>query len=290
MLAVRSHPPACRTRGAPIPAVRSRPPAHQTAECCLRGDRRRIRSALRILWEYSLGVPSQLAERPSCMAHKQTSHPHSPDDFDVAVLAVRPELLRFFRRRSVEDADDLASQTVLDLLTAKRRFLGNSSLRTYAFRIAHRVLERRAIQRLRQPTRSAENGPPAAFDPKQTMPDSGPTLFAAHEQRVLEESLHKLDPHHREVLALAYGANRTQREISDQLSLPAGSVSRHIQRALDALRNLVVQVARQQSQQRDRSAIDREGLDALVDRCERYVQAQLVTSSMPSERSSSRPD
>lgn len=180
--------------------------------------------------------------------------------FELSLVALRPELLGFFRRRAASDAEDLASDTVLAVWLGRDRYRGEASVRTYAFRIAYRMLQRRTGRTRRAQARVANTEPDQVAGDVQQAP-----LLHEHEVCGLSLALARLTDAHRELLS-AYGGGRTQHELSQLLGVPAGSVSRHVRAAVHALRDALHALAHQHSVSRHLPAIDREAWERVLER------------------------
>ena len=61
-----------------------------------------------------------------------------------------PSLVRFFRRRAGDDADELLQATLLASVESRQRFRGEASFRTYLFTIARHELYRYFRERARR--------------------------------------------------------------------------------------------------------------------------------------------
>src|SRR6185295_20237044 len=78
---------------------------------------------------------------------------------------------------------------------------------------------------------------PAALAPEEGAPESAPDLLlAVEEHAALHGALARLEPLHRQLIALAFFRGMSHQEIAAHARLPLGSVKTHIRRALGMLR------------------------------------------------------
>lgn len=139
-------------------------------------------------------------------------------------------LTRFFRVRTHLPADDLVQSTLLALITSSG-FRGDSSVRTYVFEVARRVLYRALRRHLIDTTRSEPlHEDFAVRDPRSS--DCAPDV---------QNALEAIDPALRELLELFYWNDLTTREIADRMRIPEGTVSSRLRKARQQLRSRLVQ-------------------------------------------------
>jgi RNA polymerase sigma-70 factor (ECF subfamily) len=136
--------------------------------------------------------------------------------FDELVRDLRTQLFAVCLHvtGSASDADDALQETLLAMHTGLPGFRGESSLSTWAHRIAIRCA-------LRLRARRAE---PAALDehfPAQRGPD---TLLAAEFGEQLAAALQRLPAEHRVVLSLFAVDGLSHAQIAEILGLPEGTV------------------------------------------------------------------
>jgi RNA polymerase sigma factor (sigma-70 family) len=127
-------------------------------------------------------------------------------------------------------AEEILQDTLLAVWRSADRYAGRSSVRTWLFGIARR----QAHNRLRLATPRQE---PLEQLAGQADPAPGPAewALAAARREAIVEALDTLALHHREVLALAFAARITHREIADVLGVPVGTVKSRLHHARAAL-------------------------------------------------------
>jgi RNA polymerase sigma-70 factor (ECF subfamily) len=137
-------------------------------------------------------------------------------------------LERYARDRMV--AEEILQDTLLAVWRSADRFAGRSSVRTWLFGIARR----QAHNRLRGSTPRQEPLDRLAGRPD---PSPGPAewALAAARREAIAAALDALAIQHREVLALAFAARITHREIADVLGVPVGTVKSRLHHARAAL-------------------------------------------------------
>ncbi len=140
-------------------------------------------------------------------------------------------LARFFRVRTSLSTDDLVQTTLLALVTSASTFRGESSVRTYLFEVARRVLYR--AQR-RQWVDDARTDP--MLD--EITLDFPPLLHCASD---VHSALTIIDPVLRDIVLLFYWNDLTTREIAERLHIPEGTVSSRLRRARQQLRACLLQ-------------------------------------------------
>jgi RNA polymerase sigma-70 factor (ECF subfamily) len=160
-----------------------------------------------------------------------------PDAETVAAVEHLPWLRSLARRLALdgEDADDLVQETWLQTAgsTARpadpRGWLGGV-LRN------RRRMQYRASQRRRAREERAQWGSEAPKE--QTQPDAA--LHARDVAQALADALAELDPAARRLLLHRYGDDRSAAELAEELGIPASTVRTRVQRALQQLRQGVV--------------------------------------------------
>jgi RNA polymerase sigma-70 factor (ECF subfamily) len=133
--------------------------------------------------------------------------------------------------RSEAEAEDLAQEAFLRLLDSLPSFRGDSSLKTYLYRIAHNL----ALNHLASPPRTRE----IHSDPLPDRPSEAPspqTRAAGSElHALLRGAVATLPPQQRAVVVLRNWQELSFKEIAQVLSLAEGTVKAHY---FFALRNL----------------------------------------------------
>jgi RNA polymerase sigma-70 factor (ECF subfamily) len=155
----------------------------------------------------------------------------SQREFERVVLPHAASLLRFARRLQGggQAAEDLVQETLLLAWRGFRRFETNSNARAWLFRIL--------INAFYGQGRKAHTSPKTV--PITEHRSSG---SSATERLEVQQAMAGLSDEHRAVLLLAVVEGFTSREISDMLSIPAGTVMSRLSRARQALREVLTSV------------------------------------------------
>ena len=157
-------------------------------------------------------------------------------DWDQVYAAQLPRVLNFFRYRLPPDADveDLTARTFEKAWRARHRYrhdLGGFS--TWLLTIARHV----AIDALRARQRQGVADP---IDAATSIPAPGktPEQHAVHQSDAdrLAGLLAALDPRQRELIAMKYGAEMTNRAIAHATGLSESNVGTILHRAVETLR------------------------------------------------------
>jgi RNA polymerase sigma factor (sigma-70 family) len=138
-------------------------------------------------------------------------------------------LHRYFARKTKHGVDDLVQETLLACVLSVSKFRNECSFSTYLFRIARYQLYGRYRRHLRMLEASFDEFESAASTPSDEPVDER-TLLAALER--LPQSL-------RRVLELSYFCELTQKQISESLGLPSGTVASRLRRGREMLRRLL---------------------------------------------------
>lgn len=141
-----------------------------------------------------------------------------------------PALSRYFSSKLHEGADDLVQETLLACVQSIGSFRMEASFSTYLFRIARYQL----YGRYRQLVRAQEE----SWSDEAEWLLSAATDEAVDEER-LENALRRLPPMLRGVLELSYSEQLTQKQISESLEVPSGTVASRLRRARAMLRELL---------------------------------------------------
>lgn len=147
--------------------------------------------------------------------------------FEELFARYREPVFAFFRRRvgPIGTAEDLTQETFLAVLRAAARYEPRSSVRSYLFAIAFRLMlnERRRTSRNAAMTGAVE----VAIHP------------AEDESLWLREALDKLEESEREILMLREYEQLSYEEIAGLLRLPLNTVRSRLFRSRMALRALL---------------------------------------------------
>ena len=157
--------------------------------------------------------------------------------FERVLDAEGPSLRRLASAYEADPAgrEDLVQEICLAIWTALPRFRGDSSLRTFVFRIAHN----QAIKHIARAASCRGEDLTAAAELIDRAPD--PEANAARTERAgrLHQAIRALAPVHREVLSLLL-EGLSAREIGQVLGTTENSVAIRLTRARGALRALLV--------------------------------------------------
>jgi RNA polymerase sigma-70 factor (ECF subfamily) len=135
-----------------------------------------------------------------------------------------------------DDVEELLQDTFVRAFSALDSFRGESSLRTWLFTIARRLLldSRRAFRRRRDVDPVAEGDAVTEF----TALDG---LIAGESGRRVLEAVERLSPTQREVFSLRAGEGRSYREIAEIVGTTEGAARVHFHNALRSVKeNLYV--------------------------------------------------
>jgi RNA polymerase sigma-70 factor (ECF subfamily) len=126
-------------------------------------------------------------------------------------------LMRLVRDRDM--AEDVLSETLLEVWRQAARFEGHAAVKTWVFAIAHH----RAVSRLRRRREVAlDEESAAAIEDRAPTPDQ--RAIAGDIGRRLAAQIDRLSFEHREILHLAYFQEFSVQEIAETLGLPANTV------------------------------------------------------------------
>jgi len=143
-------------------------------------------------------------------------------------------LMKLVRERDM--AEDVLSETMLEVWRQAGRFEGRSSVSTWVFSIAHH----RAVSRFRKRRESAlDEGYAATIADDAPMPDQ--RVQAMGMSRLLTRLMEQLSFEHREVIHLAYYQEFSVQEIADALGLPPNTVKTRMFYARQRLKALLAE-------------------------------------------------
>jgi RNA polymerase sigma factor (sigma-70 family) len=156
--------------------------------------------------------------------------------FTALVQRHGPLVLGVCRRvlRHEQDAEDAFQATFLVLARKPGSIRKTESLGAWLYEVAHRIaLKARAgAARRRAYERQAADMPRA---------EHGHEELSRELRAQLDEELHRLPERYRRLLVLCDLQGQTHQEAAQELGLPAGSLSRHLGRARELLRERLVQ-------------------------------------------------
>jgi RNA polymerase sigma factor (sigma-70 family) len=135
--------------------------------------------------------------------------------------------------RHTHDAEDAFQATFLVLARKAGAIRKRDSLGAWLYEVAYHIALRARTNAVRRRERERQAGAMTS-----TEPERGEDR---HELRpVLDEEMHRLPDRYRRLLVLCDLRGRTHQDAARQLGLPAGSVSRHLGRARELLRERLV--------------------------------------------------
>jgi RNA polymerase sigma-70 factor (ECF subfamily) len=148
------------------------------------------------------------------------------------------ELYRFFERKTGGDVADLVQRTFVGLVEGRERFRGESSVRTFLYAIARHELFGHFRKRRRD----------EALDcAVSSLHDLGPTPSAAavarQENRLLLLALRRIPLDLQIAVELHYWEGLAGPELARILEIPEGTVRSRLRRALEMLREQLIEVA-----------------------------------------------
>lgn len=166
--------------------------------------------------------------------------------FDMLVRRYEQKVYQYAFRlaRNHDDAADVVAETFLRMYNALKRFRGDAQLSTWLYRIVSNVFFdfRKREQRhehLPLEIQSEEDDEPM----ERPIPDESIDLDAyvleQERKRVLMEAINQLPDYQKMVLILFHIEERPYEEIAKIMGLPLGTVKSRLNRARNALRELL---------------------------------------------------
>jgi RNA polymerase sigma factor (sigma-70 family) len=141
-------------------------------------------------------------------------------------------VVRFFRNKTDEAAEDLVQQTFLGCMRGQQRFRGDASFRTYLFVVAHNVLKNHYRRRGRAEA-EVDFSVSSVFD---LAPSPSLIVARRQEHQRLLEGLRRIPLELQVALELHYWEGLSATEIGIVLELPAGTVKTRLRRAKQLVR------------------------------------------------------
>jgi RNA polymerase sigma-70 factor (ECF subfamily) len=139
----------------------------------------------------------------------------------------RPLLFGFFRRRTVENIEELVQDTFVACIRAIDHFEGRSHFRSFVFGIAHRQF----LMNLR-----ARRARKAIPEPDYRVPSPSQIFASKEEARCVGEALNGTSLACRQVLRMFYWEDLSIDEIARTLDVPIGTVKSRLARARTMLK------------------------------------------------------
>lgn len=187
-----------------------------------------------ILFVKSAPYPA-LTHRPLPM--NRTANSHDPKEFDAIFREYAPFVWRVLRRHSVpqREMDDLLQEVFIVIHRRLPDFEGRSSLRTWIYSIAVRVVHGyRRKAHVRREALDAE--PPEALTGGSTPQDQAERRES---MRLLEAGMTRLSGTKREAFALVDLEHLAVEEVADMLQCPIGTVRSRLHAARKELTSFV---------------------------------------------------
>jgi RNA polymerase sigma factor (sigma-70 family) len=149
-----------------------------------------------------------------------------------------PQLIRFFRNKVVDSADDLVQDTFVACVRGRDRFRRDSSFRTYLFATARNIL----MQHFRKRRGGVELDPDS-----QSVCDMGPSptsiLGQRAEHRLLLSALRKIPLDHQIALELYHWEGLSGPELAEALGIGEPALRSRLHRAKLNLRETMATLA-----------------------------------------------
>jgi RNA polymerase sigma-70 factor (ECF subfamily) len=158
-----------------------------------------------------------------------------PDAIGRLYRALQPRLMRMLRVEVGDAADDVASQTWLEVVGALRRFEGDfDGFRALLFTIARRRVADHRRTRRRRPATPTE---PVAFNDRLAATDDTEQMALADVggRWAVERIVELLPPDHAEIVLLRVVADLPVEQVARILGRPAGTIRVQQHRALKRL-------------------------------------------------------
>jgi RNA polymerase sigma-70 factor (ECF subfamily) len=132
------------------------------------------------------------------------------------------------------DAEDIVQDTFVRAFSSIDGFRGDSSLRTWLFTIARRLVldQRRAERRRGEQVPMQDGDVRTEFDPLDT-------VVADETERRMREGIARLTPTQREVFVLRVGEGMSYKEIADTVGTTEGAARVHYHNAMRAIKEFL---------------------------------------------------
>lgn len=142
-------------------------------------------------------------------------------------------VLRFFRTKAGDDADDLVQQAFLRTLEAAERFRGDSTFRAFLFGVARNVLYEHIRRRMKDRKADPDFGVSSILD---LNPRASTIALRMAEQRALIDALQRMPVEIQIVLELHYWEELSVDEVAVAVDVPSGTVKSRLHRGRGLLR------------------------------------------------------
>lgn len=148
-------------------------------------------------------------------------------------------VVRFFRNKAGDEADDLVQRTFLATAEAAGRFRGQGSVRAWIFGIARNVL----FEHIRRRVKDGRADPDFRASALVDLAPGVSTIAARRaDQRVLLQALQRVPLELQVLLELYYWENLGVEELGQVLEIPTGTVKSRLHRARGLLRDAIEKV------------------------------------------------
>ncbi|MCB9662903.1 MAG: sigma-70 family RNA polymerase sigma factor [Alphaproteobacteria bacterium] len=148
-------------------------------------------------------------------------------------------VVRFFRNKATDHADDLVQRTLLTLAERASTFQGQGSVRAFVFGIARNVL----YEHIRGRVRDGRNEPDFHSSALADIAPGVATQAAQRaEQQLLLEALRHVPVESQVLLELYYWEELSVGELAEVMDVPEGTIKSRLHRARGQLREAVEQV------------------------------------------------
>lgn len=158
--------------------------------------------------------------------------------YDRHAQAVYSLLVRIVRERAV--ADELLQETFWQVWRSAESYRGSGAAAAWLLRIArNRALDELRRQKARPQRMHVDLTEAEGLSPRPVTGDAAPDLQRHLDQQQVQQALATLPDDQRACLELGYFDGLTQREIAEQLKLPAGTVKSRMRLALEKMERLL---------------------------------------------------
>jgi RNA polymerase sigma factor (sigma-70 family) len=168
---------------------------------------------------------------------------HEEAAFEALLLRYGPLVLGLCRRvlGDIHDAEDAFQATFLVLARKAGSIRKGNSLGSWLYGVASRVARKARQSAARRRTGSLPaSGLDALPDQKSPSPDPSAQAIGREMQAIMDQEIQRLPSLSRECLVRCYLEGQTNEQVACALGYPAGSMSRHLARARDLLRERLV--------------------------------------------------
>ena len=190
----------------------------------------------------SADIPAQPAEAsPTDDELLATARQGDPAALEALLARYQPHLYRFGLRMcgNVEDAGDVAQESLISMARSLRDFRGDSSVSTWLYTIARRFcIKKRRRSKFAPAREQSLDAPETKAVRRVADPALTPEESAANREleRALARAIDALDPPHREVLVLRDVEGLSASEVAKVVGISMDAVKSRLHRARVAVR------------------------------------------------------